>query len=221
MKQQRTGTASRTASGAAPASGPRVALLGGSFDPVHVGHLHIAEVVLRSAGYDSVLFVPACLPSHKPAARLADTEHRLRMLQLAVAGNARFAVSDVEVRRGGISYTVDTVRELRANGLIGARPGLVIGDDLGPELETWREAATLFGMVDLLVARRRRSPLPLPLSWPHRVLANHRLPLSSSDLRRRIRNGQVIRALVPDAVEAYIRERKLYGCCPEAGPPCA
>ena len=207
-----------TAAGAAPARPPRVALLGGSFDPVHVGHLHIAEVVLACAGYDRVLLVPAHLPAHKPLARLADAAHRVRMLQLAVAGHERLAVSDVEVRRGGVSYTVDTVRELQARGVIGKRPGLVVGDDLGDDLDTWREAATLFGMVELLVARRR--PSPLPLSWPHRVLANHRLPISSSELRRRVGAGQVIRALVPDAVEAYIREHKLYGISREDGPPC-
>ncbi|MCY4483880.1 MAG: nicotinate (nicotinamide) nucleotide adenylyltransferase [Spirochaetaceae bacterium] len=198
---------------------PRVALLGGSFDPVHIGHLHIAAVVLASGGYGRVLFVPANLPSHKPSARLAATTHRLRMLQLALAGHPRFAVSDVEVRRGGISYTVDTVRELQACGAIGERPGLVIGDDLGADLDTWREADTLFGMVELLVARRRRSPLPL--AWPHRVLANHRLPISSSDLRRRVGAGQVIRNLVPEAVEAYIREQRLYGLTARDSAPCA
>ena len=134
------------------------------------------------------------------------------MLRLAIAGHSRLAVSDVEVRRGGVSYTVDTVRELQACGVIGERPGLVIGDDLGADLDTWREAAALFAMVELLVARRRRSPLPLV--WPHRALANHRLPISSSELRRRVRAGGVIRALVPDAVEAYIQERRLYGFTP-------
>ena len=188
---------------------PRVALLGGSFDPVHIGHLHIAEVVLAGGGYDQVLFVPAHLPSHKPATKLAATTHRLRMLELATAGDPRFAISDVEVRRGGISYTVDTVRELQASGTLGARPGLVVGDDLGDELFTWREAATLFAMVDLLVARRRCKPPEL--SYPHQVLANYRVPISSSELRQRIRAGQVIRALVPDAVEAYVREQRLYG----------
>jgi len=197
------------AAGAAPARPPRVALLGGSFDPVHFGHLHIAQVVLACAGYDRVLFVPAHLPAHKPSVRLAAAAHRVRMLHLAVAGQERLAVSDVEIRRGGVSYTVDTVRELQLRGVIGERPGLVVGDDLGDDLDTWRESATLFGMVELLVARRRRSPLPL--SWPHRVLANHRLPISSSELRRRVGAGQVIRALVPDAVEAYIREHRLYG----------
>ena len=194
---------------ATEAAAPRVALLGGSFDPVHIGHLHVAEVVLASGRYDRVLFVPAHLPSHKPGAKLASTTHRLRMLRLATAGHPQFAVSDVEVRRGGISYTVDTVRELQASGTVGTRPGLVVGDDLGDELFTWREAATLFAMVDLLVARRRCEPVKL--SYPHHVLANHRLPISSSKLRRRVRAGQVIRALVPDAVDAYIREQRLYG----------
>ena len=85
----------------------------------------------------------------------------------------------------------------------------MVGDDLGAELDTWREAETLFGMVELLVARR--APLPVPLAFPHCRLANHPLPLSSSELRRRVRAGQVIRALVPDCVDTYIREHGLYG----------
>ena len=212
MTARETVVAAGAASGAARQRPPRVALLGGSFDPVHIGHLHIAAVVLADGRYDSVLFVPANLPSHKPSARLAAAAHRLCMLQLALAGHSRFAVSDVEVRRGGVSYTVDTVRELQECGVIGERPGLVVGDDLGADLDTWRDAAALFGMVELLVARRRRSPLPL--AWPHRELTNHRLPISSSALRRRVRAGQVIRALVPNAVEAYIREQRLYGFVP-------
>ena len=195
--------------GDVPAPRPRVALLGGSFDPVHLGHLHIAEVVLATGRYDRVLFVPAHLPSHKPGARLAAPSHRLTMLRLATAGRPRLAISNVELRRGGVSYTVDTVRQLQRDGTLGARPGLVVGDDLGAELDTWREAAALFAMVELLVARR--SPRQVSLSFPHRRLANHPLPLSSSELRRRVRAGQVIRALVPDPVEAYIREHGLYG----------
>ena len=187
----------------------RVALLGGSFDPVHLGHLHVAEVVLATGRYDEVLFVPAHLPSHKSGARLAAAAHRLSMLRLAISRRPGLAVTDVELRRGGVSYTVDTVRQLQHGGKLGARPGLVVGDDLGAELDTWREAETLFGMVELLVARR--APRPGPLAFPHRRLANHRLPLSSSELRRRVRGGQVIRALVPDSVAAYIREHGLYG----------
>ena len=186
----------------------RVALLGGSFDPVHLGHLHVAEVVLATGCYDEVLFVPAHVPSHKPGA-LAAPDHRLAMLRLAIARRPGLAVSDVELRRGGVSYTVDTVRQLQRNGTLGMRPGLVVGDDLGTELDTWREAEALFGMVELLVARR--TPQPPALAFPHRRLANHPLPLSSSELRRRVRTGQVIRALVPDSVAAYIRKHGLYG----------
>lgn len=190
---------------------PRVALLGGSFDPIHFGHLHVAEVVLATGCYDQVLLVPANLPSHKPEARLAAAAHRLTMLRLAIARRPGLAVSEVEVRRGGVSYTVDTVRQLQRDGTLGTRPGLVVGDDLGAELATWREADTLFGMVELLVARR--SAQPFPPAFPHRRLTNHPLPVSSSALRRRVRAGQVIRALVPDGVAAYIREHRLYGRC--------
>lgn len=190
---------------------PRVALLGGSFDPIHFGHLHVAEAVLATGRYDQVLLVPANLPSHKPEARLAAAAHRLTMLRLAIARRPRLAVSEVELRRGGVSYTVDTVRQLQRDGTLGTRPGLVVGDDLGAELATWREAATLFGMVELLVARRSAQPLPPP--FPHCRLANHPFPVSSSELRRRVRTGQLICALVPAAVAAYIREHRLYGRC--------
>ena len=196
--------------GAAHPLQPRVALLGGAFDPVHNGHLHIAEVVLATGAYDQVLFVPAHLPSHKPGA-LAAPNHRLSMLRLAISRRRGLAVSDIELRRGGVSYTVDTVRQLQHDGTLGMRPGLVVGDDLGADLETWREAEALFGMVELLVACR--TPQTGPLAFPHRRLANHPLPLSSSMLRRRVRAGQVIRALVPDSVHAYIRKHGLYGRC--------
>ena len=197
-----------TPAGTARPRQPRVALLGGSFDPVHLGHLHVAEVVLATGAYDQVLFVPAHLPSHKPGA-LAAPDHRLSMLRLAISRRPGLAVSDIELRRGGVSYTVDTVRQLQCDGTLGIRPGLVVGDDLGPELDTWREAEALFGMVELLIARRTRQPAPP--AFPHRRLANHPLPLSSSELRRRVRAGQVIRALVPDSVDAYIRKHGLYG----------
>ena len=197
-----------TRTGPARPRQPRVALLGGAFDPVHLGHLHVAEVVLATGCYDRVLLVPAHRPSHKPGA-LAAPHHRLIMLRLAISRRPGLAISDLELRRGGVSYTVETVRQLQRDGTLGRRPGLVIGDDLGPELDTWREAEALFGMVELLVARR--TPEPAPLAFPHRRLANHPLPLSSSELRRRVRAGQVIRALVPDSVEAYIREHGLYG----------
>lgn len=203
-----SGAYRETRAGSARPRQPRVALLGGSFDPVHLGHLHVAEVVLATGAYDQVLFVPAHLPSHKPAT-LAAPDHRLTMLRLAISRRPGLAVSDVELRRGGVSYTVDTVRQLQRDGTLGMRPGLVVGDDLGAELDTWREAEALFGMVELLVARRTRPKAPL--AFPHRRLPNHPLPLSSSELRRRVRAGQVIRALVPDRVDAYIREHGLYG----------
>ena len=203
-----SGAYRETRAGTACPRQPRVALLGGAFDPVHLGHLHVAEVVLATGCYDQVLLVPAHLPSHKPGA-LAAPHHRLTMLRLAISRRPGLAISDIELRRGGVSYTVETVRQLQCEGILGRRPGLVIGDDLGADLDTWREAEALFGMVELLVACRTLEAAPL--AFPHRRLANHPLPLSSSELRRRVRAGQVIRALVPDSVDAYIREHGLYG----------
>lgn len=186
----------------------RVALLGGSFDPIHFGHLHIAEVVLATGDYDQVLLVPANVPSHKPGVSLASAPHRLAMLRLATAEHSGLSVSDVELCRGGISYTIDTVRQLQNDGMINTRPGLVVGDDLSSELNTWREAAVLFKMVELLVARRAKKQDTVP--FPHRRLLNHWLPLSSSNLRWRVRNGHAIRKLLPDCVETYIRDNRLY-----------
>lgn len=187
----------------------RLALLGGSFNPVHLGHLGIAAQVREALGYQRVVFVPASTPVHKNFEGDAGAEHRLAMLRLAVRGRQGFRVDDCELRRGGKSYTIDTVREYLRSGRVEGRLGLIIGDDLIGEFHTWKEAPVLAELVDLVVVRRRSSG-PLRPQFPCRILDNSVSPISSSDIRLRLRAGQSIRGLVPESVRRYIKRHGLY-----------
>jgi len=187
----------------------RALILGGTFNPVHIGHLFIAEEVRTTLGYDEVLFIPAFLPVHKDTRPVLDAAHRLRMLALAVCGHPPFRVEDCEIRRGGPSYAIDTVEELAADGRFTGKPGLLIGDDLLPGFASWRDADRLARMVDLVVVHRSGVP-EAATCFPHRVVENPVLGVSSSDIRRRIAEGRSIRFLVPDEVRLYIERNGLY-----------
>ncbi len=199
----------------------RIGILGGSFNPVHTGHLVMAQDALDHFGLQRVIWMPAAQPPHKPSPLLAPAADRLEMLRLAVQGDARFEVSDDEIQRGGVSYTVDTVRRLREQ-----RPEaeihLIIGGDTLWELHTWKDIATVRSLCQVVTVARpgsaaeRRNPdqLNLPEPWPRTLMANvvtgHLVEISSSDIRQRVSRGQSIRYLVPDAVERYIHSRHLF-----------
>ena len=185
-----------------------MALLGGSFDPVHIGHLFIAEEVRRQFGYDTILFVPAAQPPHKQQRPAADERRRLDMLELAVRDNPAFTVEPWELQQGGLSFTIDTVRHLSKRY---RHPlGLIIGDDLVETFEQWRLADELIRSTDIMVARRDNRRLPELLSAAT-ALDNSPLAVSSSMIRERIGRGAAFRYLVPDSVYAYIQEHTLYG----------
>jgi nicotinate-nucleotide adenylyltransferase len=187
----------------------RALILGGTFNPVHIGHLFIAEEVRTLLGYEKVLFVPAFIPVHKDPRPVLDAVHRMRMLALAVSEYPPFLVEDCEIRRGGPSYAIDTVEELVAERGILGKPGLLIGDDLLAGFPTWREAERLVRMVDLVVVRRSgaaRAEFP----YPHREVENPVLGVSSSEIRRRVAEGRSIRFLVPGGVAEYIERNGLY-----------
>ena len=136
-----------------------LAVLGGSFNPVHIGHLALADAVCAEFGYDKVLFVPTAEPPHKkPAADFASAADRLAMLRLAVAGNPRFEVSDAEIARGGISYTYDTLEEFseKYRGELSARIGLIMGSDLLSGFHLWQNADKIAENADLILASRWR-----------------------------------------------------------------
>ena len=209
----------------------RTALFGGSFNPIHGGHLLLADEVREALALDRVLFMPAALPPHKARQQLAPAVDRFAMVALATAGHPAFDVSDLELRRPGPSYTVDTVEALRAGGA--DELFVLVGSETFLDLLSWKDAPRLARLARLVVVPRAgsafdpdsvqalkvlreigherfvRAAHPLP---PDGVLIVHAasLPISASDLRRRAREGRSLAYRLPDAVIAYIRARQLY-----------
>lgn len=186
-------------------------LLGGSFDPIHVGHLRAAENARESLDLQEVLFVPAQQSPHK-GTTTAGARARLEMVKLATASHPQFSASDLELRRPAPSYTVDTLVELRA-----ARPYdrlfLIVGSDTFPELPTWRAASQLFELCTLAVVTRPGAAPPHASAMPGARVAlaeGPGLAVSSSELRLRLRAGLSVRYLVPDCVADYMAKQGLY-----------
>jgi len=203
----------------------RAGLMGGTFDPIHVGHLAVAEEARDALGLDRVLFMPAGEPPHKPAASVTSTEHRVAMVRLAIAGNPAFELSRLEVDRPGPSFTVDTVEALVGSGV---ELTVVLSAETFAELPGWHEPDRLFELATVAVVPREGYPAPDP-AWVEaafpgrgrrvRYLSGPRLGLSSTALRARVAAGRSIRYLVPDAVAAYIAERRLYRAEPPEPAP--
>jgi len=178
---------------------------------VHIGHLAMADEARAQFGYDIVVLVPSLHPPHKSLAEDPGPGHRLAMLRLAVEGESAMAVDDCEIRRGGTSYTIDTIRDLVARMGPEGKPGLLLGDDLIPGFPSWREPEALVREADLVCARRS-SAVRLDLAYPHVYADNIPIPVSSSMVRARAASGRPFRWYIPGPVYRYIRERKLYGC---------
>lgn len=196
----------------------RLAILGGSFDPVHVGHLALAEAAAAS-GYDRVLLIPSSTSPHKASA-FESAEDRLALLSAAVAGSRALSVDDCELLRGGVSYTIDTVADVARRYLPEGRIGVLLGDDLVAGFPSWRRAADLAEEAELVLARR----LPdgaAPFPYPHRALPNALVRASSSEVRAAARSGADWRRLVPPAVAREIEARGLYGVPRSAELPAA
>ena len=189
----------------------KLGLLGGMFDPIHLGHLRAAEIVRESLGLDEVIFVPAGVPPHRgrPAAAGLD---RYAMVALATSTQRAFLPSDVELAREGPSYTVETVAQLRARHPQ-AEVFLIVGSDNLPMIADWHEPERLLELCTVAVVERPGSiPAPagsLPAERVHRVEGTA-LPIASRDLRERIRAGRSVRHLVPGGVADYIEKRGLY-----------
>lgn len=195
----------------------KLGILGGTFNPPHIGHLVCAQEAHRELGLDRVLMIPARIPPHKPVEHEPGAEHRLELVRLAVAGDARFAVSDLELTREGPSYTVDTLMTLSANDPQ-AELFLIVGGDIAAGLPRWREPERVLELATVAIAKRRgtaRSSVnaaleSLPGGERARFFAMPRIGVSSTLVRRRVRSGQPIRYLVPDAVAGYIADHRLY-----------
>jgi nicotinate-nucleotide adenylyltransferase len=192
----------------------KIALLGGSFNPVHKGHIFLAETVAEKLGYGLVILVPAYISPFKQGAAGDGTEwkrraeERLARLLAAVEGKRRLTVDDCELCREGVSYTVDTVADIVERYRPDGRPGLVIGDDLAADFPRWRHAAEIAERCDLIVADRTGGGEAVP--FPHTRLGNAVVPVSSSLVRERIAKGEDWRAFAPepgpgDSIEAKVR----------------
>ena len=191
----------------------KVGILGGSFDPVHVGHLIVGQEVAELLELDVLYYVPCRLPPHKPDRALAPEHHRLRMLLASTRDNARFAVSDVELSREGPSYSVDTLRTFRA--VLGLRSELyfVVGMDSLLEMQTWREPQAVFKLArGVAVGRPGVRPDAAPPGFRREALMLDatQVDISSSCIRRFVREGRSIRYLVPAGVAGYIQKEGLY-----------
>jgi nicotinate-nucleotide adenylyltransferase len=202
----------------APAPVRRLGILGGTFDPIHHGHLLAAEEAYHQLALDRVLFVPAGVPPHKPARPISSADHRVRMVELAIAGKPYFALSRVDVDRPGLSYTVDTLELLRATWGPDPRFFFIEGNDSLSDIACWYRPQRLIELCELAVVARPGSQIDLPelerrLPGISRRIHWVKIPLleiSSSDLRARVRAGRSISYLVPREVEAYIQEHRLY-----------
>ena len=188
----------------------RLGLFGGSFDPVHLGHLLVAQAAREELGMARVFFIPAAQSPFKPGAAPASPAQRLRMLRLALAGQVNCEIDDQEVRRGGVSYTIDTVRDY-ARRFPDAQLFYLIGADHVPQLPKWREADELARRVEFLViSRPGRAEAVLPSPFRGRALSGFPLGVSSSQVRERVRAGLPVDLLVGEAVAEAIRNNQLY-----------
>jgi len=211
----------------------RVGLFGGSFNPIHLGHLRAAEEVREAMELDLIYFVPAASPPHKAADGLAAADHRLRMVQLATKGNRHFMVSEAEVRRAGPSYTIETLRHFRASLRPQAALFLMMGSDSFVELDTWKDAHEIIKSCGIIV--HSRSPARQAETSPGALAAIQRfgyiskngfyvhpsgqtlnfittnfLPISASAIREKLQQHKSVRYLVPVDVLDYIERHAIY-----------
>ena len=200
-----------------PAQPPRIGVLGGTFDPVHNGHISIANALREALALDRVLWVPAGRPPHKTGQIVSSDRDRLAMLALALSGSAADQINTIDIERSGPSYTADTL-EILADCLAPARLFFLMGEDSLRDLATWHEPERLLRAAELAVAARPGVDVDLAslarqipsVQGQVHLVPTEEIAISSSDVRRRVAANQSIRGLVPAAVEAYIRDHGLY-----------
>ena len=198
----------------------RIGVLGGTFDPVHRGHVEIARRAMEEAALERVIFIPAAQPRLKPGEPSASPQQRLEMLRLAAEGVPDFEVSDVELRRSGPTLTVETLGELREGQEDGRELFFILGLDVLARFDQWVEPGRVVGLARLLAVSR---PGYAGFDWPGFYARNPyalgrvdcidstTIDISASELRQRLASGASVSGLLPKAVERYIRQRGLYG----------
>ncbi|MDR2601584.1 MAG: nicotinate (nicotinamide) nucleotide adenylyltransferase [Spirochaetaceae bacterium] len=185
----------------------KYAVLGGSFDPIHNGHLHIAKSALN-AGYDCVILVPAFQSPFKAEIQKKNIDFRVDMVLAAIKGDRKITVDLCEIRRGGVSYTVDTIKDIENRYVPEGKLGLIIGDDLVSDFLKWKGADEIYKFTDVVVARRLNNQIQIP--FPHKTIQNDILRISSAELRDLIKTGGDWSSLTPPSVQNIIIKYGLY-----------
>jgi nicotinate-nucleotide adenylyltransferase len=186
----------------------KIGILGGTFNPIHIGHLILAEEAREKLGLDKVVFVPAFLPPHKDNSDIAPAGERLEMVKLAIAGNKYFLVSDSEIKRDGRSYTIDTIKEFKTK-YPHDELYFIIGSDLLKYLDDWKDLNEIIKMVKFIAATRpgfALEKIPAYIS----TVAIRAVDISGFEIRNCIKEEKSFRYLLPDAVYKYINRKKLY-----------
>lgn len=189
-----------------------IGVFGGTFNPPHIGHLIVAERVREEYQLDKILFIPSATSPHKQHIEIVDPAFRMEMVRLAVLEEPLFEASDIEIARGGVSYTVDTLTQLKAQHPT-ATLWLLIGMDNAPDFATWKSPEKIIELARVVIMTR---PGVQPHSIPEQLQDRFirctvpEIGVSSSEIRERVKVGKSIRYLVPKAVESYIRYRRLY-----------
>jgi nicotinate-nucleotide adenylyltransferase len=214
-------------------AGKKIGLFGGTFNPIHLGHLRGAEEIREAFGLQEVIFIPAALPPHKMTEKIIEAHHRLEMVKLATQENPYFSVSDVELKKSGKSYSIDTLRNFRERYLESFF--CILGSDAFVEIETWKEFQSLFSLCNFVVmtrpgSQRASSPSCLPAAlipafrydpgagaWIHAsgymlfFKEISFLDISSTKVRELVEKGKSVKYLIDPKVEAYIQAHGLYG----------
>ena len=186
----------------------KIGILGGTFNPVHIGHLILAEEAREKLGLDRVIFVPTYLPPHKGNSDIAPARERLAMVKIAIRGNKNFLASDIEIKRDGRSYTIDTIKEFKKR-YPGDELYFIIGSDLLKYLDEWKDLSEIIRMVEFIVATRPGYALEKIPSYI-KTLPIRAVDVSAYEIRECIKENKSFRYLVPEGTFDYINKKGLY-----------
>jgi len=187
-------------------------ILGGSFNPIHIGHLLLADEVLSTFGYDRVILVPAFQSPLKSTSTGASPFDRMDMLAASIPGDPRFTIDDCELSREGVSYTIDTIKDIIVRYCPTGKPGLIIGDDLVPTFDKWRSPGEIAQLTDIIIARRLPDAAATAgFPYPHKTVDNGIVNVASGQIREKISKGEAWRYFIPLGARSIIEDRGLYG----------
>ena len=191
----------------------KIAILGGSFDPPHLGHLILADTVITNCNYDKIIFIPAKIPPHKNISGEVSNEDRLNMLKLSIENDERFLLDEYELNNDSVSYTINTLNYLYKNYNIEGKIGLIIGADLIKDFDKWREPERIAEISDITVVNREDDKNLYKENidkYNIKVIMAPRIDISSSLIRNRIKEKKGFRYFVKEKVYDYIVSKKLY-----------